>query len=132
MIKGASAQEAWKGCLEDYQKTTDNIKWVAQNLPDDQALQKSAQCASPLQMGSYLHKIKKHQESGKTVGQAVMATLKDCEREAKKIHEASINAQLKTANKTACPACGCGCDSECKCPPGCDCKKDGGSCCKKQ
>ena len=131
MLKGSTAQEAWQSCLDEYQKMDDNIDWVEKNaLEDSLELQKNAQSTgSMMQMGSYLEKIKKHRAEGKSIGQSVMAALKDCETEATKIKEASVKSEIKIA----CGGCGCGDHGnshKCKCSDGCACKKDGGTCCQ--
>jgi len=107
MLKGASAQEAWQSCLDDYQKANDNIDWIAKNvhensLDEQKNFRKKAQSVGALQMGSYLEKIKKHRTEGMSTGQAVMAALKECETEAVKLRESAAKGTIKTAKtKTA-------------------------------
>ena len=101
MLKGESAQEAWQNALDEYQKTANNTEWISKNCVEDTLeLQKKANCGGGgmLQMGSYLEKIKKHKAEGMSIGQSVMASLKDCEREAAKIREAGTKGNVKTAN----------------------------------
>ena len=92
--KGASAQDAWQGCVDDYQKAPNNMDWVSKNTHEDE-LKKSAQYGAQFQMGSYWHKIKKHQKNGLTVAQAVMEALKECEQEAIPLHESAGKTNLE-------------------------------------
>ena len=86
--KGASAQEAWMKCLEEYQKGEGKLSWVANHVPEESSkIQKIAQeiGGAQLQMGPYWERIKMKLKKGKTTGQAVLEALNDCQEDAKKI-----------------------------------------------
>ena len=86
---GMSAQEAWQGCLDEYQKGDDNMGWVGTYAADAlDKLKKQAQVSNggdQMQMGAYWDRIKKKVDEGKTVGQAVLETLDECSKDAEKI-----------------------------------------------
>lgn len=85
--KGASAQNAWQECLDQYQKGDGKLSWIADYVPEESSkIAKTAQLAgAQLQMGPYWQRIKLKIKQGKTIGQAVMETLEDCEEDALKI-----------------------------------------------
>jgi len=86
--KGASAQDAWMKCLEQYQKGDGKLSWVADYVPEESSkIQKIAQemGGAQLQMGPYWERIKIKMKKGKTVGQAVLEALEDCHEDALKI-----------------------------------------------
>jgi len=86
-----SAQEAWEECLNEYQKGDGALGWISKYIPCEESdgIQKLAQTIMgggyQLQMGSYWERIKKKQKQGKTTGEAVMETLQECQKDARKI-----------------------------------------------
>ena len=86
--KGASAQDAWMKCLEQYQKGDGRLDWVADYVPEETfKIQKIAQSlgGDQAQMGTYWQRIKAKMKKGMTTGQAVLATLEECQKDAQKI-----------------------------------------------
>lgn len=87
--KGESAQDAWQNCLDQYQKGDGKLSWIADYVPKESSkIAKTAQSMNSeyqLQMRPYRERIKAKTKKGKTTGQAVMETLKELQKEAKKI-----------------------------------------------
>jgi len=87
--KGASAQDAWMKCLEEYQKGDGKLSWVADYVPEESSkIAKTAQSmgdGGQLQMGPYWQRIQAKLKKGKTTGQAVLETLDECKQDALKI-----------------------------------------------
>jgi len=87
--KGASAQNAWQECLEQYQKGDGRLDWIADYVPEESSkITKIAQSmgeGGQLQMGSYWGRIKNKMKKGKTTGEAVLEALEECQADAKKI-----------------------------------------------
>jgi len=83
-----SAQEAWQECLNEYQKTGNNMEWAAAHLAEKVDRTVEASCSPQMQMGKYWDRIQKHLKEGITMGKAVMETLEECQDDAEKIpHE---------------------------------------------
>ena len=87
---GMGAQEAWDSCCDEFQKGDKQLGWVSKYAGEDVAekLRKQSEQAGggyQLQMGEYWERIKKKMAGGMTTGQAVLATLKECEQDGAKI-----------------------------------------------
>jgi hypothetical protein len=86
---GSTPNDAWNGCLDEYQKGDGCMSWVkkyAADLADE--LQKRGQISGgdyQLQMAPYWDRIDKKVKAGKSVGEAVMETLDECKKDADKI-----------------------------------------------
>jgi len=68
-----SAHAAWQECLDEYQKTGNNLEWASAHVAEK--VIKSAQ----VQVGTYGHRVQRYQQQGLTVAQAVMRTLVECQ-----------------------------------------------------